>query len=543
MRPDLIKEWHLIKNGNLKPTDVTAGSSKRVWWLLSYDVPMDYPIEHLRGKHFDFEWKATIDNRSKGYGCPYLSKPAQAVWKGFNDLATVNPELAKQWHPSKNIGLKNKKGEDISAPDKVTACSNQKVWWLLPYDVPHDYPVEHLRGKRFCFEWKATINNRKSGNGCPYLTGNAVYKGFNDLVTMHPYLAKQWHPTKNIGLTNKRGEDISSPDKVTAHSEQRVWWLFPYDVPMDYSVEHLRGKHFDFEWQTSVKERSLGEICPFLTGHQVWKGFNDLATTHPKIITEWDYIENTGLTPSELSYGARNKVFWKCDNGHKWKATINSRTITGHNCPVCSNKKVVKGVNDLITTHPELAKEWHPVKNVNLTPDMVTSGSGEKVWWLLPYNNPKTGETCNFEWKSRIADRSNGAGCPFIISSGGENSIRKILKSLNIKFEEQYKFKDRFYASSKYPLKDDFAILNKQGNVVGTIEFHGQQHYKPVDFAGEGKKLAVKKFNETQKRDAIKTKYLQEHNIPQLIIPYTHFNMIDVLVKEFLYIVLPFNYN
>ena len=54
-RPDLAKEWNYEKNGDLKPEDVSCGSNKKVWWKLPYDVPDDYPVEHLRGKHFEFE--------------------------------------------------------------------------------------------------------------------------------------------------------------------------------------------------------------------------------------------------------------------------------------------------------------------------------------------------------------------------------------------------------------------------------------------------------------------------------------------------------
>lgn len=82
--------------------------------------------------------------------------------KGVNDLATINPELAKEWHPTKNGDLRL---EDVSAWDK------RKVWWLLPYDVPEDYPVEHFRGKHFDFEWESSISirHRKSAI-CPYLS-------------------------------------------------------------------------------------------------------------------------------------------------------------------------------------------------------------------------------------------------------------------------------------------------------------------------------------------------------------------------------------
>lgn len=135
-RPDLAKEWNYEKNGDLKPEDVSCGSNKKVWWKLPYDVPDDYPVEHLRGKHFEFEWIALIgDRNSKNLGCPFLS--GQSVWNGFNDLASVRPDLAKQWHPTKNGNLR---------PTEVAVNSMKKVWWLFSYDVPMSYSVKHLKG-------------------------------------------------------------------------------------------------------------------------------------------------------------------------------------------------------------------------------------------------------------------------------------------------------------------------------------------------------------------------------------------------------------
>lgn len=125
-----------------------ANSNKIVWWMYQYN--------NLDGTHFNFEWKASINSRNRGNGCPYLS--GHAVYRGFNDLQTVNPELAKQWHPTKNGNLK---------PTDVTANSEKKVWWFLSYN-------DEKTGKNFNFEWKAMICNRNNGNGCPYLM---IYKG------------------------------------------------------------------------------------------------------------------------------------------------------------------------------------------------------------------------------------------------------------------------------------------------------------------------------------------------------------------------------
>ena len=87
-RPDLAKEWNYEKNGDLKPEDVSCGSNKKVWWKLPYDVPDDYTVEHLRGKHFEFEWQATTNNRTRGKGnCPETGyanavlKASYMMWK------------------------------------------------------------------------------------------------------------------------------------------------------------------------------------------------------------------------------------------------------------------------------------------------------------------------------------------------------------------------------------------------------------------------------------------------------------------------------
>lgn len=435
--PELVAQWHPFKNGDFTPNKATKGQRRKVWWLLPYDVPMDYHIEHLRGKHFDFEWEATISHRAEGKGCPFLSCPAKAVWKGFNDLATTHPHLAAEWHPFKNGNI---------TPDMISKGYDKKVWWYLPYDVPLDYPVEHLRGKHFDFEWETTANSRASYNlGCPYLSNQLLWVGFNDLATTSPELALQWHPTKNGGL---------KPTDVMAGSVQKVWWILPYDAPMDYPIVHLRGKHFNFEWKAEIGNRANGHGCPYLTGHAIWRGFNDLSTTHPELVEEWDLLKNQAIKPFEVMAGGMQKVWWKCKDGHEWKALINHRT--------------------------------------------------------------------------------KGSGCPFCKESKGEKAIKKVLIDNNIDFEEQYKFKDRTLPNSKRLLRDDFALFDRNKKIVGTIEYHGKQHYSPVDFGSKGKAWAQKELEKTQFRDKVKSNYLSIHNIPQLIIPYWEFDNIEKIINDFI---------
>lgn len=123
--PKLAGEWHPTKNGSLTPSDVAPGSEKKVWWRCA------------KGH----EWETMVNSRSKGSGCPYCS--GTKVLDGINDLATLNPTLAAEWHPTKNGTL---------TPSNVTPGNHKKVWWRC--DKGH--------------EWETTVNHRSRGCGCPY---------------------------------------------------------------------------------------------------------------------------------------------------------------------------------------------------------------------------------------------------------------------------------------------------------------------------------------------------------------------------------------
>ena len=379
--PTLSKEWHPFKNGELTPYDVTSRSNRKVWWYLPYDDPKT-------GKHFDFEWKAIISDRARGVRCPFLT--GNKVWCGYNDLASCNPNLAREWHPFKNGEL---------TPYDVTSRSNKKVWWYLSYD-------DSKTGKHFDFEWEATIIQRCSGNGCPFLSGKSVWKGFNDLATNAPQLSKEWHPTRNGDLT---------PYDVTCRSSKKVWWYLPYDDPKT-------GKHFDFEWEAIIGNRYIWDKCPFLEGRKVWRGYNDLGSCNPSLAREWHPTRNGNLTPYDVFCNSTNVVWWYLPYDDpktgkhfdfEWKARISDRKA-GNGCPYIGGARVWRGYNDVPTKAPNLVKEWHPTKNGTLSPYDVAVYSEIRVWWYLPYDDPKTGKHFDFEWKARVCDRVQSPGCPFI---------------------------------------------------------------------------------------------------------------------------------
>ena len=197
--------------------------------------------------------------------------------------------------------------------------------------------------------------------------------GFNDLATTHPEIAKEWHPTKNEGLT---------PQNVVSGANKKVWW-------------RCKNGH---EWQATVYSRAVVKTgCPFCTGQKPIVGENDFATTHPQLSKEWHPTKNGNLLPQDVMAGSPKKVWWLGKCGHEWQAVISQRAKKNRGCPYCSNKKILIGFNDLVTTHPEIAKEWHPTKNGDLTPQDVVAGSNKKVWWLSADGR---------EWQTKVKVRT-----------------------------------------------------------------------------------------------------------------------------------------
>jgi len=347
----LMAEWNWERNADVDPSQITIGSGQKVWWKCN------------KGH----EWQATICNRTNGRGCPYCS--GKKVLKGYNDLQTVNPILASGWNYEKNGDLK---------PENFSANSTEKVWWKC--EKKH--------------EWQATINSRNNGSGCPYCSSKKILKGYNDLQKSNPILSKEWNYQKNNGLT---------PVDVTPNSSKKVWWK-------------CEKGH---EWQARIDSRNNGNGCPYCSGLFTVKGENDLQTVNPTLAKEWNYEKNTGLTPDEVLSNSNKKVWWKCDTGHEWQATIYSRN-TGIECPYCSGRYAVKGENDLQTVNPVLAKEWNYEKNGNLIPERFLANSHKKVWWK-----------CNkgHEWQATIDSRNSGIGCPYCsgrYAVKGENDLQTV---------------------------------------------------------------------------------------------------------------------
>lgn len=206
--PEIAEEWHPTKNGDLLPSQITAHSAKEIWWL--------YKCGH--------ENKQKPDTRiSMSSGCPYCN--GQKVLAGFNDLETKYPDIASEWHPTKNGDL---------LPNEVTAYNLKKVWWL--------YACGH--------EKEQIINNRtKLGVGCPDCSEN----GYRTNKPGFFYII--WNPNMGTYGWIKIGISNNSLRRIAQHTTNwgaEVLSVIPFEdgnIPpqIEKEIKHLFGEHIAVE--------------------------------------------------------------------------------------------------------------------------------------------------------------------------------------------------------------------------------------------------------------------------------------------------------
>ena len=354
------------------------------------------------------QWYQTIRSRTiQGYGCPFCSGRRTLREESF---AYLFPELASELHPTKNPEFD---------PYNYSPNSNKTVWWQCR---------------------KGHVSKDKIFNRIIKKSGCKICKQLkNSLAFKYPEIAKEWHQDKNNSL---------SPKEVSPGSNLKVWWQCK--------------KNPNHAWQSTVYNRVSGKGCPFCAKTAVTHE-NSLSFRFPNIAKQWHPLKNNDLKPSDVSYGRSKKVWWRCQeiNQHEWQSSVNSRTQKNNNqCPICTKSRYNES-NSLEVNFPAIAAEWHPEKNLILTPNQVTKASGKKVWWQCPVNS-------EHEWEAEIKNRTLlGSGCPFCANEKNIirlqehifdivykdldyyhnflNHLSTLKKLLNLKFSESPKIIQSFY--------------------------------------------------------------------------------------------------
>jgi len=301
----------------------------------------------------------------------------------------LSANLVARWHPTLNGDLR---------PEDVSGGSEVIIKW-----------VHYDQKRKEVHIWPASPMAMSRAGMCMICTGRYLAVGVNDLATRNPKVAHMWHPTMNDDLT---------PQMFTEHAPEKVWWRH-YD-------RKTRKWH---EWPARIGHltRRKPNKCAICSGQRIQIGVNDLATTHPELASEWHPTRNKKLTPQMVSKGSSEEAWWLRDchnNGifHEWHSRVSKRAgKKPRGCAICRGYQVQKGINDLASQYPEIAKEWDYVKNKNMRPNSIVEHSGEKVAWKHYHKSKREWHG----WSSRVADRTGRIpkGCPDCSKTGFDPTL------------------------------------------------------------------------------------------------------------------------
>lgn len=266
-RPDIAAQWYYKKNCGWGPEDFSYGSKVVVWWQCE-----DNP------KHI---YNMTILARTnKKQNCPFCARKRVAP---EYSLAKVYPNLAKEWHLTKNKPL---------TPEKITAHSKKHVWWQCSKNKKHS--------------WSTNVGARADGNGCPHCREERLLdlRDFPKLLRLFDY-------QKNDGI---------NPYKLTTNTY--VWWRCPLGP--------------DHSWYKTWKKTGEKLECPFCN-NRLPSVTNRLDKLFPKVAKEFHPTKNGKLKVSEVPSRKCLRVWWRCSKNprHVWSALVRNRTMNKSGCPHC----------------------------------------------------------------------------------------------------------------------------------------------------------------------------------------------------------------
>ena len=402
--PNIAKEWDYSKN-TFSPTEVVYGSTKKVWWICN---------------KCNCSWKNSIVNRThNNQSCPKCCEEVrketyyQAVINRKGSLYDTNRDILAEWDYSKNT----------IQPTKITAGSNKKVWWVCW--KKHSY----LRG----------VQDKVKGIGCPICVREqqssfpeqSIYfyikKWFPDAINgdrkiISPLELDIYIPSKNIaieydgmlyhkdferdlmknercrknGIELIRVRDDTCP-KIDG-AKQYTWQYKDYSA-LSIIITNILNDLGVTDSEVDI-ERDTYDI---LASYMKLNKEKSFAAKYPELLKEWNYNKNGNLDPYTIPFGSHTKVWWLCEKGHEWQASIGGR----RNCPYCSNQRILTGYNDLATVFPEVLKEWDYQRNneIGIDPTKIAPKTKKKVMWICSRGH---------SYGCTVANKTvGGHGCPY----------------------------------------------------------------------------------------------------------------------------------
>lgn len=394
--PHMVKQWHFKKNIGYDINLIPAGSKDIVWW---------------RCKKCGYEWQAQIDSRKTSAGhCPCCEERVVVV-KGITDLFSLVPNIKEFYDYEANIDINP---EELSVTSQIQVnwkCNKCGYRWHTSvgarivvengsYKVKscpaclgqvrtksygEEYPelakkfVDKLNGCSLYdiveskysnknYYWKCDIcgevfessikriirSINSETKGCSYCAGKKVTKQ-NSFAALHPEVMDEFSHDNEI-----------DPFTVTEKSGLNVSWI------CRNNPEH--------KWMATFYSRANGQ-----GGCNICRGYNYGIMFYEEHSDFEKYYDTENNERPFTSYSNRSNeyVWWKCDKNHSFKWSIINFSRGGtFKCPICSNRQLLVGENDLKSQYPDLALEFDAAKNNILPEEILYTNTDDSIWWL-----------------------------------------------------------------------------------------------------------------------------------------------------------------
>jgi hypothetical protein len=185
----------------------------------------------------------------------------------------------------------------------------------------------------------------------------------------------------------------------------------------------------------------------------------NLYVINPKLAREWHPSRNGNLNPMNVTPGSGKRVWWICENGHEWEATIYSRN-RGSSCPSCM-RPTPADHHDKLISDSDLIKEWHITKNSGLNLRNLPPSFNQKVWWICEEGH---------EWKATVKSRMNGDGCPDC------NKYKSTKRSLSIQKNSHFEEKINYIETNSIQIYD--ALQSSDSQLSAATGFRKSRRYR-----------------------------------------------------------------
>lgn len=380
--PRLLKMWAFDLNPE-NPETISTGASKDDYYWYCEKCGKPFPC------------KPTNIKTGLCPSCAYKEGAKKRVEKqrAQKSMVTDIPKLRDIWSE-----------QNVEDPSTVSiGISVKRYLWKCPEcnDVFPRSPYAMLHGSGLC-------------KNCAHR--NATEKHKKQLLTKgrscadNPEMLKHWDYERND----------KKPEEVSEHSSTSYRYFICDDCGESYPCKptnQTTSLYLCKDCKSKVRAK---------TQRKSIATYSETVSDYPNMMAIWDW-SNTEA-PYDLSARSGIIVKWKCDCGNTWPAKPCDRIKMLPQCMPCSmrkhnNRRKERAIEQSGTwgeNNPELAKEWHPTLNGNLTPYDLTPGCSENYWWLCAYGHsyqtsPKERSErhagcpiCNFHRQTSFAEQAIG---------------------------------------------------------------------------------------------------------------------------------------